>query len=217
MFPPIVVVPVLALKDPVPPTAAKLSVPDPAFRVPLIVVVPDTVMPRAPAPSTDELCRLKVPARLKLFVTSDAPVALPLSCTFPSCAPAFSVAVAPVMTSVPFVAVPPKLFDIATFPEEVIVFTAVFVIVPALVKFPTVRDPEVSSVPAAPIVSAFVNAFTLPPLAMTSVPPVTWFVTPFKLKVLVVGTTRLPPESVKVPETDDVVPVIVPELTVRFV
>jgi hypothetical protein len=207
---------VLALKVPAPPTAAKLSVPEPAFRVPAIVVVPATVIPRAPALRTAEPCRLKVPARLKLLVSSDAPVALEFSCRLPSWTAAFRLAAAPVMTSVPFVFVPPKLFEIATFPDAVIVFVPVFVIVPALVKAPELKDPEVSSVPAAPTVNAFASAFTLPPLAMTSVPPVTWFVPPFRLRLTAFGTARFPPDTVKLPDTELEIAVIVPPLTVRF-
>jgi hypothetical protein len=163
-FPLIVVEPVLALKLPAPPTAAKLSVPLPPFNVPPIVVAPATVMPSPPADSTAEPCRLSVPARLSPFVTNEAPVALEFTCRFPIWMAAFRLPVAPVITSVPLLAVPPNTFEIATFPEALIVFTPVLVIVPVLVKFPAVSDPDVSRVPKAPTLNALPPALTTPPL-----------------------------------------------------
>jgi hypothetical protein len=215
-FPLIVVVPELALKVPPPPTAAKLSVPLPPLKVPLIVVVPATVIPSAPADSTAELCRSSVPARLRALVTNQAPVALEFTCRFPIWMAAFKLAAAPVITRVPFVFGTPKAFEMATLPEELIVFAAVLVIVPVLVKSPAVSDPEVSRVPEAPTLKGLPPAATVPPLWICSVPPVTWLVPPFSVRVTALGMARVPPLTVKVPETVALIAVIVPPLTVRL-
>jgi hypothetical protein len=193
-FPLIVVEPELALNVPVPPTAAKLSVPLPPFKVPVpvIVVAPATVMPSVPAESTAELCRLNVPARLKGLVNNEAPVALDVSCRFPIWMAAFSVPTAPVITSVPLVFVPPKIFEMATAPEELIVFTPVLLIVPVLVKFPAVSDPEVSRVPKAPTLKEFVPAATAPPLWIASVPPLTVLLPPLRVRVTPLPTVTVP-------------------------
>ena len=167
-FPLIVVESELALKVPAPPTAAKLSVPVPAFKVPSMVVAPATDIPSGPADRTDPLCSVKAPARLSALVASEAPVAEELTCRLPIRTAASIVESAPVRATVEFVFVPPKLPPMTTFPEAVIVFAAVFVTVPALVKAPVATVPELASVPAPTVKLPEPRVI---PEGMTSVPP----------------------------------------------
>jgi hypothetical protein len=189
-----VVVPVVA--DQVPPTTAdpNPSVPVPPFKVPATVTRPPALIPRFVSVNVVALFTVNVPARSSwLPVTVTTGVAPVINARFPIWTPVVTFPV-PLMLIVEFAGVP-KVPDTDTLPPALMVFAAVFVTVPLLVKLRQVTVPEVPRVPD-------------PPTFTTAVPDPT--VTP-------PGTVSVPPVTDRVPVTDTEIAVIVPPPTVRFV
>ena len=162
--------------------------------------VPAMVTPSPFMSSLPEATR-RLPSRSRGLVKSWTSFAPGLTVRFPKVTAAFRVVRTPaVITRVPSVVVPSKVPEMATFPDAVIVFAAVLVIVPVLAKAPTTTAPELSRVPRASIVRAFVPAAMLPPEATVSVPPLTVLVAPDRVRAKA-PVSRVPPDTVRFPAT----------------
>jgi len=161
---------------------------------------------------------VSVPAKFSPLVATVTTGVVPvITARFPICAAVFTVPV-PLIWIVELVGLL-KGPEIDTDPLAVIVFTAVLVTppVPLLVNAPQSKVPEVSSVPAVSTLNAFAPAFTVPPLWICSVPPLTWLVTPFSVNVTPLGTANVPPITDRVPEIVIEPPAVnVPALTKRL-